>query len=309
MIRWSGLKTDFISFLILLQVCIPAFSTVYRSNGLMMALEELPHATSSGYELEIDGDVGILYLDGTEVARRTVSDGSVVLSGSDGSQVVSRYDGDGRLVYRSDSGIETRYAYDGRGILSSATFTGPDGLVGVNEYFHTPEGTITRIDSYQGGVYLLPSSSVFSFSIGDDSGVFTKDGAVSDPVVEDGEKSGFTPLPDGGVRVSRSDGTIVEYDGSGRIVATSGAGSSVSYSYDGQGNIMMVSSTFEDRKVVEEYSQGGLVSRMTEYDDGRTVEERFDNGTRVETRYRDKEPYVRIVYDEDMSTVREVVRL
>ena len=309
MIRWSGLRIDILAFLILLMAGIPAFSAVYRSNELMMALEELPYATSSGYELETGDGVRILYLDGVEIARETVSDGFVVLDGSDGSCIVSRYDDDGRLVYRSDSGIETRYTYDDGGILSSATFTGPDGLVGVNEYFHTADGTITRIDSYQGGVYLFPSSSTFSFFLDGDSAVYMDDGADSVPAGEDVEKTGFSPLPDGGIMVSRSDGTVVEYDVSGRVVSTSGPDSSVSYSYDGDGNICLVTSTFGDRKVREEYSGGGLVSRMTDYDGGRMVEELFDAGGRVEVRYRDGNPYVRIVYDDDMSTVKEVVRL
>ncbi len=269
----------------------------------MMRLESLDGLACSGYELETEDGISILYLDGKEISR-LIEDGSSS-SVYHGDELVEerRYDEEGRLVYIFDSGMEIRYFYDESGLLSSATFSTADGL-GVNEYVHDSFGSITRIDSYEGGVYLFPSSDLFSFSIAGEVRVFDNDGE------EDGkEEAVFTSLPDGSIEASRRDGVVNVYDAQGRLSGRKDGDSSFSYAYDENGKLSSILEEYPDKSIKEVYEDDVLSSRITSYPDGRSVEERFEYGGKVEIRSRNSIPYVKIVYDFDMKTVKEVERL
>ena len=268
----------------------------------MMRLESQDGLMSSGYELETDGSVSILYLDGKEILRR-IEDG-FSSSVYQGDELVEerRYDQEGRLAYIFESGNETRYFYDGSGLLSSATFSSSDGL-GVNEYVHSSSGAISRIDSYEGGVYLFPSDDLFSFFLADEVRVFDKKEEKEE------EAASFTALPDGGIEASRQDGVVNAYDAQGRLVSRKDGDSLFSYAYGDDGKLSSVIEEYPDKSIKETYEDGAILSRITSYPDGRSVEERFEDKGKVEIRSRDFVPYVKIVYDLDMKTVKEVERL
>lgn len=305
MIHWSvsTLKRLFAVFIPFLCI-LPLDAAFYKSNALMMRLEDQEGLVYSGYELEIKDGLSILYLDGKEVLR-LVEDGSSA-SVYQGDELVEerRYDEEGRLVYFFDSGTEIRYYYDGSGILSSATFSNADGL-GVNEYVHSPLGAITRIDSCDGGIYLFPSSELFSFGLADDVRVFDKNEENED----EEEAVAFTSLPDGGIEASRKDGVVNIYDAQGRLSSRRDGDVLFSYAYDEDGNLSSVLEEYPDRSIKETYVDDALSSRITSYPDGRSVEERFEDKGKVEIRSRNSVPYVKIVYDLDMKTVKEVERL
>lgn len=308
MIPWSVSKAErCAAFLLIIFICCSSYASFYSSNALMMKLEEKDGLDMGGYELESFQGTDILYLDGNEVSRR-VSDGSAVRIEEDGVVVnIVGYDGQGRPGYRFEDGIESRYSYTEDGLLFSVSVTGPDGLEDVKQYYHSPSGDIVRMDSSDGGVYLFPGPSLFSFSLGDEMHVFS---SMEEKAAPDDDGTVFTSLDDGGMEAVRPDGSVVRYDAEGRIVGLSSGGRVSSYTYFPDGGLESVSTVFDGCTELETYGEDGvLVSRLTSYPGGRAVREDFSDNVRVETRYRDSSPYVRIVYEADMKTVKEVVRL
>ncbi|MGN0905940.1 MAG: hypothetical protein ACI4NM_02235 [Bullifex sp.] len=275
----------------------------YReSNVLMQEKAVIGSLTGSGYELEINGDEKVLYLDGAQIRRVSEKDGVRTVTEGNRSVTYSGVAQPVRIVTENgESTVEELYEYSADGVLKRV-ITVTDGVTSsVTEYDYSPSSGLTafRQNDYSDPMYIGENSYTFLLD-GDD----VKVSLVSDLILRESGSEGYT-----------SDGdTITVRDGDDVLLYSSETGLLMEMRYsDGR----VTEYTYSGRELISEESIKGQEVTLTEYFPGMTritvkegeetrrVREKSD-GVISETVYRNSEPYAIVTYDSDGKRVLEV---
>lgn len=285
--------------LFLFTIILPLSASFYSSNALGQKKELIASLDQSGWVLETKENEEILYHDGNEVKRKTVSGRVTVLSeGGREETIIRNEEGliERRIITEDGKKEEYNYFYSGS-LLTSYNYSLDSELVEKVEYITTDEGLLLYYRVKDRGVYITQRYFV------DSSG--RKVSILSSP----GENEIITKeTPDGGY-IESSSGREYTYDKNGRIVKEKGGETLIEYSYNEDGTLEERKETTGERIIVTEYGEREVISTYTT--DGVKISERTerDDGTIEEKRYIDGEARYYFLYDRDGRRLMEAGRL
>lgn len=288
-----------------LAIC-PLQADFWSSNVLMQKLSPLPSPPDSGWYIEEDGNTEILYSDGVEVSRLIKEDGQERLE--DASGVSMRFFQDGLLVEEVESdGTEYTYTYDDVGNLERLERS-KDGIIeSVWQYNWTASGGLDAVVEITG--------DGATFYSGD---LILESGIVHDRRTLGNEVSSDAYIPQCGSAERLEDGSTVvtteTEEGlevskyredlrleSEELIGSDGESVSLAtYSYNDDGSTRSVTRQEDGKRTVEIY-EGRRIVQTLEYRNGELYSERtrLDDGTVLETRYRNGQAYATVHYDRD----------
>ncbi len=291
--------------LLLLLISLPLYSAPFASNALGQDLGPIDALTGSGYEGESADGRTLIYLDGEIIKEReSLSDGYIIREGEREERVIAE---NGRRVSRTitEPGRieEYRYTYEDD-VLSSVTYSVNGEIESITDYIETPSGTLAGISGTEEN-YFTPEYLVYVR----DGNVLRAYYAPRDAEIPEG----YTQREDGSwIGTYTSAGETIErvYSQDGLLLSEKREGREDIYSYDENGTLIQDEVIEGDTRMVIWYEDGRPTRSERYYQDRIIADRVYREDDRIsETRYRDGEPYARILFDRDGLRVLEVENL
>ena len=297
---------------LLISISLSSISAeVFDSNALGQNLGEKDQLAGTGYEGESNAGVTTIYLDGVPIRTRTETESGYRIE-EDGYSLSVILDSSGRRIrdITEEGGAitERSYSYDGSR-LSAVTVSDGDGIERIIEYVDTPAGHLAGLSGAEHG-YLTPYYYVYSLD-GDSINVsFHSQGReerpsfVPDPAVYSVDESGNwtgTTTDENGAETTRT------YSPDGLLMRMESGEESQEYTYDEDGELILLDSRSGSERTVSEYADGHLIHEDSYIDDviqkSRTYN---DDGSVEEIRYADGVRKSLILFDSDGLRIRRV---
>lgn len=290
--------------LLCLLLPLPLSAAVFSSNSIGQEISPKEMLDGSGYELEREGGVSTLYMDGNPVMVRTESDEGYTVESEGYEESVVISDGRRERSTIREGGRETSYTYFYDGDRLSSVSISVDGELAKRiVYLDTASGTPAAFSGDISG-YILPSCYIY-----------TLDGSV---IRSDNDSSWIPPMSytleeNGNWREeSTIDGRPVTkiYSPEGWLLSAEGSGVVEEYRYSDDGTLLSAIERRGRQSKVTRYAEGKAVSVST-YDGSalQSVRSDLDDGSIEEIRYEDGKPRARIIFDSDGLRIREVENL
>ena len=147
--------------LLCLLLPLPLSAAVFSSNSIGQEISPKEMLDGSGYELERDGGVSTLYLDGNPVMVRTESDEGYTVESEGYEESVVISDGRRERSTIREGGRETSYTYFYDGDRLSSVSISVDGELAKRiVYLDTASGTPAAFSGDISG-YILPSCYIY----------------------------------------------------------------------------------------------------------------------------------------------------
>lgn len=307
-------------FLLILLLNANLFATTYSSNAIGQKIAPIEALVGSGYEVEEDGNVTTLYLDGKTLEQTIIQDDVKTIRRGD--RVESIKTEDGHIVYRSvqdgDEQSETFYEWDDDSLLRKRNVKNGEMesiityimdnevLLGYQEvllddkkltFINQKRLGYTLEDSLKGEVINHYDNLIFKSE-------FSSSEEIKAPVIE--EKEDKIILTD----VKGDESTKTTYEKSGLIVekekkVNDDVVKHTSYSYDDERAIKEEVTEEGDKKIVSSYS-GGKLEKVTTYLNDELFSIRYYDAEIYEIRYKNGKPFARLLYDEDGKSLLEL---
>ena len=271
----------------------------------MQRLEALDEPCASGYGLEVVDNEEILFLDNTEVKRRTNSDSLLITK--EGNVITTIYNPEmpERIVVESEKGLsEERFEYfDDKRLKRRINFENGE-IVSITSYDYSPSSGLTTfwVNDYQEPFYTSKDSYTFI-----DENESTNISIISNVMVKKKDGVELNQLDDKISIISNDEETIYSLNGdilkknfyNGDTIS-----SSIDYFYE-NGALVKEIFTQGDIKVITEYSENEKHITTFENDVIKSRRNISSNGI-FETIFRNGKEYALVRYDVDGKRALEV---
>ena len=288
-----------LSLLILIFLSLSLSASYYVSNALAQKKGSAESVTSSEWILEVNGNAEILYHDGTEYSRKTVSSSGWTRT-RDGGEERVWLNSDGnierKIIHSGDVTVEYNYIYSGT-LLRGYNYSQNGELLYKVEYVTTSDGVLLYYREKDEGVYITDDWFVYENGERMEVGSFDTASVIS------------TPTEDGGYE-EVSDGVTRRYDRNGRLVSEKGDAVDITYSYLDNGTLAERKETKSDGIYITTYTDGEeVLSRYSS--SGVKISERrtLEDGSVEERRFVDGEARYVFIYDSDGRRIKEAYAL
>ncbi len=274
------------------------FASLYRSNVLGQMLESIDSRPETGYFLDVQDDVRLLYLDGKLVSTTTQTkvDNSIIIVEENYSTGVtsSKQYTDGLLVKETNGGTTVSYGYLEGHLAFCSTFVG-DETEPVSIIFFlrsSNDGTLVAVRTEEGlrfisDSYLVQTGSLYQM--------------LPSNLVVQGD---YVVNEDGNIQYDEAGVTYI-YSPEGLLLETKEGEVVTTYTY--RENVLASTTKQDgDTKVIENYVEGVLSETLVYEGEVLTSQTYHKDGGNIQVLYKDGRKVATVYYKEDNRTVDRI---